>query len=232
MKISVVIPTYNEEQYLENTLRSLQSQIRRPDEVLVVDSASTDQTVRIAKKFGARIVTCPKRGIGLARQTGLLHAKGDIVACTDADTEVPNDWLQTIEETCKKNPELKAVYGNFTISSGAWWYVFFVSYLQGPLLKLTNGVGLPIAAGQNMAFYRNEAMHAGGFPTHFKMVEDNEMIRRLKTRGSVRYLPNLVVKSSGRRGNEGIRLPFRYAVAFFLYFLFRRGDIIGFKDYR
>src|SRR5437879_410088 len=102
MKISVVIPAYNEEEYLPKTLASLQAMDRKPDEVIIVDASSTDHTGQVIKKFGAKHILVQHRGIGFARQKGLEAATGDIVACTDADTTVPHNWLTRITETLSK----------------------------------------------------------------------------------------------------------------------------------
>lgn len=231
MNISVVIPAYNEEKYISETLISLQAQRRKPDEVIVVDGNSTDRTRRIAQSHKARVIVVKRRGIGLARQKGLEAAKGNIVACTDADTVLPDNWLSIIEEELSHGDAV-GVYGNFRISSGPVWYRFYVNRLQPYVFRIAAALSIPIAAGQNIAFIRNEAVKAGGFPVDYKMVEDNELARRLKTQGVVRYRKDMVVISSGRRGYEGIALPLRYAVAFFFYFLFKRGDIVGFRDFR
>src|SRR5512143_1531574 len=99
MTISVVIPAYNEEKYLPRTLESLKKLDRKPDEIVVVDGGSTDKTASIAREHGATVITVAHRGIGFARDKGLMKATGDIVAYTDADTVVPHDWLTKIETT-------------------------------------------------------------------------------------------------------------------------------------
>jgi glycosyltransferase involved in cell wall biosynthesis len=231
MNISIVIPAYNEEKYLPKTLASIKKLETKPAEVIVIDSGSTDKTALIAHSFGVKVIDVPKRGIGLARQTGLLSAKGPIIAFTDADTVVPPNWLTIIEKTLSE-PGVAGVVGSFLVSDGPFPYRFHSNCLQSSLMEFMYHLGLPTAAGQNMAFYKDAALKAGGFPSNFKMVEDNEMYRRLKTQGIVRFRRDLLVTSSGRRGREGLLLPIRYFVAFIFYFLLGRGDIIGFKDFR
>jgi glycosyltransferase involved in cell wall biosynthesis len=231
MKISVVIPAYNEENYLPATLDALHKQTRKPDEIVVINGGSTDTTALIAKNNGAKVVTVPHRGIGFARQRGLEESTGDIIAYTDADTIVPIDWLATIEQALNE-PSVVGIVGGFIVPDGKFFYRFFINHIQFPLWKFLYLLGLPAGAGQNMAFIKTAAIKAGGFPVNYKMVEDNEMFRRLKTQGKVIFNKDLTVTSSGRRGNEGFLLPFRYIAAFIIYFLFRRGDVIGFKDIR
>jgi peptidoglycan-N-acetylglucosamine deacetylase len=231
MRISVVIPAYNEEHYLPKTLNSLSRLQRKPDEIIIVDGSSTDKTFAVARAFGATVVIIPHRGIGLARQQGLEQTTGDVVAYTDADTIVPSDWLTKIENIFSTT-SVVGVFGTFRTPSSPWWYQFHNQYTQDILTTALFRLGFPMSAGQNLAFRRNAGIKAGGFPVGFRMVEDIEIMRRLMKRGRVLFRPDIVVYSSGRRAKEGIRLPIRYFAALFLYIAFGRGDLIGFTDYR
>lgn len=95
-KVSVVIPAYNEEKHLGACLLSLKRQTIPPDEVIVVDNNSTDQTAHIARSYGARLIHESVQGISAARNTGFDAATGDIIARTDADTIVHYDWIERI----------------------------------------------------------------------------------------------------------------------------------------
>lgn len=231
MKISVLIPAYNEEKYLPDTLVSLQKLDRKPDEIIVIDGESTDKTPDVAKQNGATVVTVPHRGIGFARQKGVEASSGDVVAFTDADTIVPHDWLTIIEETLSR-PGVVGMFGTFHVPDGWWPYRFQINVIQTPLNQFMNWLGMPFACGQNMAFFRQKGLNAGGFPLDFKIAEDIEMARRLKTQGKVIYRPDSVVTSSGRRGDEGFGLFIRIPKAFVYYFLFRKANKIGFPDMR
>jgi len=89
---SVVIPAYNEEEYLPSTLRSLDKVLRKipqfRGEVIVVNNGSTDRTAQIAEQYGAKVVEETNRGIGRARNRGAAMAKGETLIFLDADT-----WL-------------------------------------------------------------------------------------------------------------------------------------------
>lgn len=104
MRISVIIPAYNEEKYIGKTLQSIKDADKNGYEVeiIVVNGGSTDKTEEVAKSYGARVLNEPHRGIGFARQQGLLVAEGDIVAFTDADTIVPKDWLIKLVEALQR----------------------------------------------------------------------------------------------------------------------------------
>lgn len=231
MKISVVIPAYNEEKYLPKTLASLELLERKPDEVIVIDGGSTDKTASVARSLGARVVTIEHRGIGYARQKGIEAAKWDIIAFTDSDTIVPANWLTIIEETLSV-PRVVGVFGIFKVPDGWWLYRYYVNLIQPILNYIYYAFGIPMAPGQNIAFWKEKAVSVGGFPIDFKIAEDIEMARRLQTVGKVAFRTDLVVTSSGRRGNEGPTLMLRVLKAFIFYFVFRKANTIGFPDER
>jgi glycosyltransferase involved in cell wall biosynthesis len=110
MKVSVVIPAYNEEKYLGKCLESLQNQTEKPFEIIVVDNNSGDKTATIAKKMGARVITEKQQGISFSRNAGFDAVKGDIIARIDADTIAPNNWLEKITKDIEKD-NYDVVYG-------------------------------------------------------------------------------------------------------------------------
>ncbi|QDZ13475.1 glycosyltransferase family 2 protein [Humibacter ginsenosidimutans] len=95
--ISVVIPSYNDAPMLRECLDRLTTQLRRADEIIVVDNASTDDTADVARSFGARVIVQPVRGIFPAASAGYDAASSDIIARLDADSRPPADWLAHIE---------------------------------------------------------------------------------------------------------------------------------------
>lgn len=231
MTISVIIPAYNEEVYLPKTLNSLKKLNRQPDEIIVVNGSSEDKTSTTARQMGAKVLLVPHRGIGFARQQGLTQARGDVIAFTDADTIVPPDWLDKIITTLEK-PGVVGVFGTFRVPDGWWVYRYYVNYFQPSLNQIYFWLGIPMAPGQNLAFWREKAIAAGGFPIDFKIAEDIEIVRRLMRLGKVVFRQDLIVTSSGRRGNEGIGALWRIFKAFYYYFFFRQANRIGFPDMR
>ena len=94
--ISVILNAYNEEKDLPECIASLKKQSVRPLEIIVVDNGSTDNTVKIAKKAGAKVFTIKPVSRGRARDFGWKHARGDIVAYLDSDMIVNKDWTKEI----------------------------------------------------------------------------------------------------------------------------------------
>ena len=95
MKISIIIPVYNEAERLADCLNSIAAQTRMPDEVIVVDNNSIDSSVAIAESFDfVTLLSETKQGVVYARNTGFSAVKGDLIGRIDADTILPVDWVQ------------------------------------------------------------------------------------------------------------------------------------------
>lgn len=98
MKISVVIPVYNEASHLTACLQAIARQTVRPYEVIVVDNNSTDGTVSVAEAFDfVKLLREPRQGVIHARTRGFDAANGNIIARIDADTVLPPDWLANVD---------------------------------------------------------------------------------------------------------------------------------------
>jgi glycosyltransferase involved in cell wall biosynthesis len=101
--ISIIIPAFNEERFLPETLAHLRrAEAHLGDapgrhlDVVVVDNASTDRTAEIALTSGARVVVVPEHNIGLVRNAGAKAASGDVLVFLDADTLIPENALSRI----------------------------------------------------------------------------------------------------------------------------------------
>lgn len=102
MKVSVIIPTINEEHTIGMVIDGLR-QMEHEVEVIVVDTDSTDRTREIAETKGATVISQPKRGYGLAYKTGLDKMTGDITVCLDGDGTYPTDVVPPLIELLEMN---------------------------------------------------------------------------------------------------------------------------------
>jgi glycosyltransferase involved in cell wall biosynthesis len=100
LKISVVIPCYNEEQGIRQVLERMPPYV---DEVVVVDNASSDGTAEVARSLGARVVYQGVRGYGAAYKAGLPAATGDIIATLDGDGTYPSDAIAALVDHLEDN---------------------------------------------------------------------------------------------------------------------------------
>ena len=101
MNISVIIPVYNEEKYIERCLRSLRQQTFKPKEIILVDDGSTDNTRKILSGYiihntKYKILTQSHKGAGAARNLGVSKATGDILVFVDADMEFSPEFLENL----------------------------------------------------------------------------------------------------------------------------------------
>jgi glycosyltransferase involved in cell wall biosynthesis len=103
--VSVIIPAYNAERTLGRVLEALARQVPRPEEVLVVDDASTDRTADVAREGGARVIRTEGNGFaGGARNRGWEASSGDIVVFLDADAVPAPDWSARLAEAIREFP--------------------------------------------------------------------------------------------------------------------------------
>ncbi|MEK7092229.1 MAG: glycosyltransferase family 2 protein [Patescibacteria group bacterium] len=101
MKVTVIIPTYNEEETINKCLESLCEQTYKKIEVIVVDDGSIDNTLSIVgdlrfKKYDLRIFEQKHKGPGEARNLGATHAKGEILVFVDADMTFERDFIEKL----------------------------------------------------------------------------------------------------------------------------------------
>ena len=121
MKFSVVIPLYNKEHYIENTIRSVLSQTCTDYEVIVVDDGSADRSLELARKYECdkvRVIAQENQGVSVARNTGILNARGEYIAFLDADDEWRPEYLMTIHSLIEKYPESAIFVTAYAVNMG------------------------------------------------------------------------------------------------------------------
>ena len=201
MQISVVLPYYNEEDYLPGTLRSLISQNLFSYRLILVDNASTDCSADIASGFecppGVEFVHVSEERPGkiFALQAGLTEVETPFVATCDADTYYPRDYLSRMVSLFQAHPEASAVLAVGSKSMLARWKMRMVSSLM-PKQCHTGGY----AQG-----FRTSALKAvGGFDaTRWPYVlEDHEIIHEIMEHGPLVYDPDLWCLPSDRRSDR------------------------------
>jgi cellulose synthase/poly-beta-1,6-N-acetylglucosamine synthase-like glycosyltransferase len=232
MKISFVIPAYNEEAYIGACLTSVQKELARvrltksnvEAEIVVVNNASTDNTKMLAQRFArVRVIDEPHKGLVRARKAGFDATSGELVANIDADTIVPEGWLTTVLTEFAKNNNLVALSGPYRYYDLSKWRrlqvnVFYV-FTWG--LHVINhyvlGAGA-ILQGGNFVIRRDAWERAGGFDTSIEFYgEDTDVAKRLSKQGLVVWTWRLPMYTSGRRlAKEGtLRMAFTYSANYF-----------------
>ncbi|HEX8964912.1 MAG TPA: glycosyltransferase family 2 protein [Patescibacteria group bacterium] len=202
MKVSMVIPVYNEEKYLANCLDSVFAQNEKPDEVIIVDNNSIDNTVAIAKKYPVILLHEKKQGITPARNAGFNAAQYDIIARTDADTILPKDWITRVKKAFAQNPKLVGF-------SGPAHYYHVPEFIQ--LHNWPNNFALnrtfrqalkhDCLFGPNMAIRKDawEKIKDETCPNDADVHEDVDLAIHIARLGEMNFDKTLIVESSPRR---------------------------------
>jgi glycosyltransferase involved in cell wall biosynthesis len=120
-RVSVIVPAYNGERFLEETLRSAVGQTLPPSEVIVVDDGSTDASAEIAERFGdpVRCIRQSNSGVAAARNHGLSLATGEFIAFLDHDDLWPEEKLEVQVAALRANPDVGIVSGRMRVIGGA-----------------------------------------------------------------------------------------------------------------
>lgn len=152
--LSVVIPCKDDAGPLARCLEALAAQTERPLEIIVVNNNSTDNSVEVAHRFGARVLNEPAPGIAAAASTGYDAASGEIIVRCDADTLAPPDWLAHIAARFSGEPDLAVLtgpgefYGTGRIRARLARYY----YMQGYFVSMGLAMGHWPPFGSNCAF--------------------------------------------------------------------------------
>ncbi len=113
LTLSIVIPVYNEENYLKLCLNSIAAQSIMPTEVIVVDNNSVDSTKSIARSYPfVKVMQEKRQGQTYAQATGFNEAKGDIFGRIDADTILPANWVKDIINSFAQDKNVVALTGD------------------------------------------------------------------------------------------------------------------------
>ena len=197
--ISVIIPTFNEEENIAQCLVSLSHQnIPRADyEIIVVDGGSKDATCEIAKKYADQVFTQTSKKVGGARNDGVSAAKGDIVATTDADCILPPHWIKTLAEDFA-DPAVVQIYGPvYPIEEGIGNH--FSLLLANTFARIGYySQTFYYTLGCNTAF-RKEAFNKAGMYRCIDAGDDLEIAMRMKDEGTIYFDNRLKVGFSMRR---------------------------------
>ena len=198
MKISVIIPTLNEELSLPATLAAI-SRLKEQPEIIVVDGGSSDKTVEIAVKSGAKIVHT-EAGRGRQLDAGAKAASSDVFWFLHADTLPPENACEQILRALKDE---QIIGGNFEIRfDGERFAARFLTWLY-PKLRV-----LDLCYGDSAFFARRAAYERSGGFADLPLFEDVEFYRRLKKHGRFVHLKSVVTSSSRRFEKRSFALTF------------------------
>ncbi len=199
--ISVVVPALNEEKFIAECLESLKNQDYQGEyEIIVVDNGSSDNTVGIARSYGAKVIPClKKRSVTYARQVGAEAATGDIIVQADADTVYPRDWLTKIAEHFTSHPDTVALAGRFLYKDPPSWAGF-----EYVLRDWTNRLSAALfhrpllVSGATFAFCKRAFLDMGGYNESSFSADQLGISGRLSKAGKILYDRDFYALTSSR----------------------------------
>ncbi|MES2439820.1 MAG: glycosyltransferase family 2 protein [Verrucomicrobiota bacterium] len=214
--VSVIIPTYNRADTVARTIQSVLDQTYQPMEVIVVDDGSTDQTLEVLEQFDSRIqvIRQPNGGPSAARNNGVAHSKGAIIAFLDSDDTWRKDKLEhqvrmmeaggesvpccicnaeivfenSVESTSFKNAQVDC-----GLREGYW--------LNPSLLIATRF----LLFNQVVAIRRAAFLAVGGFNEKMRLLEDHDLAFKLSLVGPWAFLSEPMVEKSNDSDGLGVR---------------------------
>lgn len=227
MRLSFVIPAYNEEAYLPACLDSVLAQTRELGddvEIIVVNNASTDRTREVALKYpGVRVVDEPHKGLTFARQAGFAASTGELIANVDSDSRLTPGWVKRVLDEFAADPKLVALSGPFVyydlkpqqrVSVRVFYAVAFLVYVVNRWVLRAGSM----MQGGNFVLRRDALEKIGGFDTTISFYgEDTDIARRMSQVGNAKFTFNLKMYSSARRlKHEGmLKIAARYTMNYF-----------------
>jgi len=194
-KISVVIPTFQEEKYIAATLSKL-VKIKPSIEIVVVDGGSDDGTVRVAKRFTDKTYQIRERGISKARNYGAKQASGDIVVFLDADVSPPSNFAEKVLEVFNNSNVVGATCRIMPVQPKLTEFAFFQFY--NLLIQFCTKIK-PHSRGEFLAVRKKDFLRVNGFDENMPCLEDHDLTHRLSKQGKFMFITSLTVYESLRR---------------------------------
>jgi hypothetical protein len=209
-KISVVIPTLNEEKHIGTLLGSISKQTYKNYEIIVCDYKSTDKTRQISRKYGAKIINVKKKGFAVAKNEGTKKASGEIIAYIDADYELfSKDLFEKVVSVFQRRNKIsmvepRALVNRKDLPKNAILKMLLLNEFERfthifmGMLRLASPAGCVFCRG---SFIKKIGK---GFDDNLRIGEDTEFYMRLNRAGGLVLIPQTVKRSYRRFAREGV----------------------------
>lgn len=209
-EITVVIPLYNKEREIEQTIRSVVGQSCLPREIIVLNDGSTDNSAEVVAKFNhplIRLVNEPNRGVSAARNCAIELSDTEWVALLDGDDRWQPDYLKSICTLHDSYPDAIAYSTAFCIDSGDGKLIpancpsteGYVDFFKESLSKY-------VLIPSSTTLRRCEVIRLGGFPEGMRMGEDQYLWTLVARHGKVCFTPQAQAIYSRSASNRSASL--------------------------
>lgn len=210
--ISIIIPALNEESNIAALLNEIEKRscgyIR---EIILADGGSTDKTREVAKKSGVRVLSCTKKGRAVQMNEGAAVASGNILYFLHADSIPPEEFDQQITQAVNRNIPAGSFRLQFTSTHFLLRFYSWFTRFSFTLFRF----------GDQSLFVKKSLFNQiDGFDESLILMEDQDIVRRLKEQTPVMVLPD-VVKTSARKYEENgmLKLQFIFTVILVAYYM-------------
>ncbi|MCY4465792.1 MAG: glycosyltransferase [Chloroflexi bacterium] len=216
--ISLIVTVLNEGDNIRQLLDSIAGQTRPPDEIVIVDGGSADNTVDILRSYAEqlplRLLTAEGCNISQGRNLAIAEASGDIIAATDAGLRLDAHWLERITSPLLDNDTLSVAAGFFRADPQTRFEIALGAATLPLVDEIDPGNFLP--SSRSIAFRKRAAQGIGAYPEWLDYCEDLVFDLRLRLAGErFVFVPGAVVYF---RPRTSLRSYFRQ------YYLYARGD--------
>ncbi|MDO8619128.1 MAG: glycosyltransferase family 2 protein [Candidatus Daviesbacteria bacterium] len=178
MKVSIIIPVFNEEKVISDCLNSLKEQTYKDIEIIVVDDGSKDQTKEIVKSFSVRLLEQKHYGPGLARNCGAKEAKGEILVFVDADMTFDRRFIELLTRPIRGGRAIGTFskYEYVNNKNNIWSKCWNIN--KGLPLNKMHKENYPDTQPVFRAILRREFLKVGGFEP-IGYIDDHTLAKKL-----------------------------------------------------
>ncbi len=193
---SIIIPTYNEASKIAATIRKInEANVLHEIEIIVVDGGSTDETVYVSRQLGATVIKSDHKGRGAQMNKGASVARYELLYFLHADSIPPKYFtsqiLKAVESGTKSGCfRLQFDHKHWFLQANAWFTRFNVNAVR--------------FGDQSLFVTKDVFKKAGSFREDLLMMEDQEIIHRLKQHGPFAVLNDFVVTSARKYLDNGV----------------------------
>jgi len=187
MKVSLIVTALNEEDSIGGLLDSVTGQIKIPDEVIIVDAGSTDNTVQLIEEFKKQfsdltiqLIKASGSNRSQGRNLAINKAKYAVIAATDAGCILHPDWLENITKPLEDN-HIAVVGGAYLAISHTLWHRAAAQSASVNFNRANPHTFLP--SSRSIAFHKSAWEKIGGYPEHLNTAEDLIFAQKLQQAG-------------------------------------------------